>query len=274
MPDKEFLESYQLYKKLLLVDNPPQTLDKYPDPPIKMYCDTCKSYQTFNKTNRYHELYNYSNVVAAGKVIRAKYHCMGCKNFNRYFFIEIDKDSKWIRKVGQLPAWDISIDSEIRNLLGKERSDIYQKGLINESQSYGIGAFAYYRRIVEDVIDELLETISIMIDEKNKEEYKEALDKVKESHNGEEKIKAVYDLLPERLVPNGNNPLKILYKILSKGIHSDSDEECLRNAEKIRVILKFLIKEVKNHQIDADQFTSALDKLGKKEKDKEEDKSS
>lgn len=102
-----------------------------------------------------------------------------------------------------------------------------------------------------------------MIDEKNREEYKDALEKIQESHNGEDKIRAVYDLLPPRLTPGGNNPLKKLYKILSKGIHFDSDEECLKNAETIRVILKFLISEVKNHQIGASQYTLALKKLDK-----------
>ena len=32
-------------------------------------------------------------------------------------------------------------------------SETLKKGLINESQGYGIGAFAYYRRIVEVVND-------------------------------------------------------------------------------------------------------------------------
>ncbi|MBZ2164501.1 hypothetical protein [Methanobacterium spitsbergense] len=264
---KDFLESFPLYKKFYY-DFINQSLGLVPKPPIKMYCDICKSNQTFNNTMDYFKLYKRpEDYRANGEVIGLEYICMSCKKFKRYFFIEISEDLNWIRKIGQVPPWDISVDKEIGDLLGKERLEIYQKGLINESQSYGIGAFAYYRRIVEGVIDELLKEISVMIDEKNLVEYNEALKKLKDSHNGEEKIKAVYDLLPLRLIPNGNNPLKILYKVLSEGIHSDSDEECLENAQTIRHILIFLITEVKNHQIGAKQFTAGLKRLGEKNKD-------
>ena len=188
----------------------PYNLVDIPTPAIKMYCNHCTSNQTFNPDGYYFKqgslIRNYNSF---GAIIGFVYLCRGCGSFKRYFFIEIGDDSKWVQKVGQFPPWDISMDKQIRSLLNKNQIDIYQKGLINESQSYGIGAFAYYRRIVEDIIDELLNEISVMIDEKNKEEYDNALKAIRESHSGEDKIKAVYDLLPPRLTPNGNNPLKI-----------------------------------------------------------------
>ena len=72
--------------------------------------------------------------------------------------VTISKDEKWIIKVGQEPAWSIDIEPYLEKIFGKYVND-YKKGLINESQGYGIGAFAYYRRIVEVIIDELLNDI-------------------------------------------------------------------------------------------------------------------
>ena len=63
-----------------------------------------------------------------------------------------------MKKVGQSPAWDIVMDKELESLLG-DHAYFYKSGLICESQRYGIGAFAYYRRIVEEVIDELLVSV-------------------------------------------------------------------------------------------------------------------
>ena len=49
------------------------------------------------------------------------------------------------------------------------------KGLVSESQGYGIGAFAYYRRIVEEIIDEMLKQIGDLISGVDKERYAAAL---------------------------------------------------------------------------------------------------
>ncbi len=40
-------------------------------------------------------------------------------------------------------------------MLGEHLKD-YRKGLICENHSYGVGAYSYYRRIIENVIDDLL----------------------------------------------------------------------------------------------------------------------
>jgi hypothetical protein len=216
-------------------------------------------------TNQYYECGAQNVSIRDKRVLRAVYKCMSCVDFTRYFLIEFSPDLSWMQKVGQLPPWDISVNKEMRDLLD-ERLDIYQRGLICESQGYGIGAFAYYRRIVEDFIDELLNDMYELIDEKDKDDYKVAWDQVKGSHNATDKIKAVQDLLPSSLTPGGTNPLKLLYKTLSEGIHSDSDDVCLEEAETIRHILTFLINEVKKHQHDSKEFTTNIKKLIKKPK--------
>jgi hypothetical protein len=54
----------------------------------------------------------------------------------------------FVQKVGQFPPWSIRVDRNAEQILG-QHVEIYKRGLTCESQGYGIGAFSYYRRIVE-----------------------------------------------------------------------------------------------------------------------------
>ena len=125
---------------------------------------------------------------------------------------------------------------------------IYKKGLACESIGYGIGAFAYYRRITELVIDKLLDSIKDCLLEEEKPNYIEALEFTQNSHIAEEKIALVKDLLPPSLRPNNYNPLAILHELLSEGIHNLPEEECLEDAKSIREILIFLVDQIENHR--------------------------
>jgi len=154
MPNKDFLEEYSLFRKLTA--EIPATLDLLPKPAINMYCKNCDSVQTFNMTNEYFSSYHYSNVPSGNKNIRMSYLCQSCRSFNREFQIYISPDLNYIYKYGQFPEWEIKMDKNLEKTLGKH-SATFRKGLVCESQGYGIGAFAYYRRITEEIIDELLE---------------------------------------------------------------------------------------------------------------------
>jgi hypothetical protein len=163
-------------------------------------------------------------------------------------------------KVGQFPAWDIEGDPNIERLLGP-RSDYYSKGLICESQSYGIGAFGYYRRIVEEIIDELLDEISCLLVDAELAKYQEALQQTKRTVGAQEKIDLVKDLLPPILRPNGMNPLATLHSALSEGLHADSDEACLEYAGTCREVLVFLVTQVAATGAASRSFTESMRKL-------------
>ena len=45
------------------------------------------------------------------------------------------------------------------------------------------------------------------------------------------------DGIPTALLIDGHNPIKVLHKALSKGLHNDSDAECLAAAAAIRIVL-------------------------------------
>jgi len=257
MPNQEFIETYPLYRKFKI--ELPIWLSQVPRPPINMRCSICLSNQTFNMINNYDE--NLSGAVeTAGKVVRALYRCSACNGFIRYFFLSFDSKGKYTIKVGQTPSWEISLDPNLEKMLGSH-VDYYRKGLTCESQGYGIGAFAYYRRIVEQIIDQLLIDITELIPDEEHAHYIEALEKVKNTIVAQDKIKLVKDLLPKSLRPEGINPLSILHEILSKGLHSQEDEECMELAMNLREPLVFLVNEVIARKSSAMVFTESMRKF-------------
>jgi hypothetical protein len=188
------------------------------------------------------------------------YLCIHCQKFERLFFIKIDDKRQWLMKIGQYPSWDIKGEPNLEKLLGKH-ADYYKKGLVCESQGYGIGAFGYYRRIVEETIDGLLGEIASLMAGTELANYQKALEKVKITTVTQDKIELVKDLLPPILRPDGMNPLSVLHSILSEGLHAGSDEICLEHAASCREILIFLVNQVEASKNSARTFTESMRKL-------------
>lgn len=280
MANKKFLEEYPLYKKFITTDFYNWTpLKDLPKPAIHMYCWRCDSDQTFNMVNEYYEVDYPLDSNSVGKTLRARYICSACKNSTRIFFIHFETDKIIVRdkeekdveksvisltKVGQNPSWSIEMDEELEKLLG-DHAEYYKRGLICESQGYGIGAFAYFRRIVEEIIDQLLNSIEELLDGEEKEKYKVALEQVKKTTIAQEKIDLVKDLLPSSLRPGGVNPLAAMHSALSEGLHVESDEECLEYADAIRNATVFLVNKLIRTRVENKSFTDSMKKiLGKK----------
>jgi hypothetical protein len=144
----------------------------------------------------------------------------------------------------------------------------FRKGLVCESQGYGIGAFSYYRRITEEIIDELLDSITDLVEEANKVEYKIALEKTKQTRVTQDKIDLVKGLIPSILKPNGMNPLGVLHSELSEGLHAATDQACLENASHIKSILIFLINQIIQSKESAKGFTESMKSLLEKKSKK------
>lgn len=273
---KNFLETYPLYRKLSV--DLPSELEDLTFPNVNLHCSNCNSEETFTLANKYGEIIDQvsgpgktvtripSSPPIAGEVILLEYVCARCNEFKWFYFLRFGETSVYMQKIGQFPPYGIDPGKNITKMLG-EHVYLFKKGLICESQSYGIGAYAYYRRIVELIIDELLNSIGDLIDENDKKDYEEALSKTKKTKNASEKIELVKDLLPKRLRPENVNPLATLHEKLSKGIHEKSDEECIEDAEAVRTILIYLVGQIIESGESSKQFTESMKKiLNKKNK--------
>jgi len=265
MPNKEFLETYPLYRKFRC-EVPTGLLD-VPVPTINLYCRICKSEQTYQMVYdyRYGDPRIGSYLSSEGKILRIAYKCAGCQKYEYIFLLRFDENLQYMEKVGQYPPWSIKIEKSLAEIFGKYE-ETYKKGLINESQGYGIGAFAYYRRIIEEIIDELLDSIPEIMGETEKAAYMDALQKAKQEKDATSKIDLIIDLVPDVLKPQGFNPFKVIHDQLSQGIHVDTDEECLEKAAALRDALIFLINQIVRNRNAKREFTASMKKLLDKKK--------
>jgi hypothetical protein len=255
MLSKEFLQDYPLYRKFnaqlpenLYQGSPPRITT----PAIRLYCPVCALDHTFTTTliligTKKHkgqpEPSMASHGLISGRLALVESSCVSCNDYCQFFILYFDEELKYVTKVGQFPSWSITVGKHLVDILGEHEST-YKKGLICESQGYGIGAYAYYRRIVENIIDDLLQLIKDLLDDNEQKEFDEAVRNIQASTVAKEKIEAVKDLLPAKIRPDGMNPLSLLHETLSKGIHSMSDEECLEAAGDIRKVLTYLVEQI------------------------------
>lgn len=258
MPSAEFLETYPLYRRFKF--SVPETLDSLKKVQINMHCQKCGDTRTFAMVNEYWQGFEWANYLAKGEIVHLKYLCVSCREFKRSFFVQLAEDRSSITKVGQMPAWSVKVDADVSLMLGSHQSYL-QKGMISESQGYGIGAFAYYRRIVEETIDGLLADVEQLIPESERATFSAALARTKLTRVTSEKIELVQDLLPPILRPDNMNPLSLLHGVLSEGLHADSDERCLALAAEVREILAFLATQIATASRSSSAFTAKMRSL-------------
>ena len=286
--EAEFLEKANLYQKE--ESNLPDSYSDLEGENINLFCKICNSNQTFILDEPFFEgknLYKiprYKSLIGCTPPADIKgilytppkehikgflclvYKCAKCQQEKTVFLIRITNEK--IEKVGQYPPIDISFPNELKILKDKAIEDLYKKGRICESQSYGIGSFAYYRRIVELKIDELLEKIKEFFPEDKKEEYGKCLKEVKKEKNTEKKINIVKTIITDEIIPN--NPLKNIYTLLSMGIHSLTDKECLESAQSLRELMILLIKQIEQEKRDKEKLISTqknIERIIKKQRE-------
>ncbi len=167
----------------------------------------------------------------------------------------------FIRKIGQFPPFETKPEKEIINFFQENDKEFYKKALICLSQSFGVGAYAYLRRITEHEILRIVESLcetQIQDGEKIKALY----EKYKSNNQMNNLIEGIYQYLPSSLKALGANPLKVLYAHFSEGIHSDDEETCLQKAFALDTILKFTIKKINEEKYELKDIRSALKNLG------------
>lgn len=83
-------------------------------------------------------------------------------------------------------------------------------------------------------------------------------------------IDVIKDAIPESLLIDGHNPLKLLHTALSKGLHDDmkDDEACLEIAQSIRLVLTELAERISTALKDQAELTDALNRILKNNSEK------
>jgi hypothetical protein len=127
----------------------------------------------------------------------------------------------------------------------------------------GIGAFAYYRRVVENqktrIVGEIAE-VAAKLGAKS-DVLKEFEDAAKETQFSTA-IEQIKHGIPDVLLIDGqHNPLTLLHSALSEGLHANTDAECLEIAQAIRVVLTELADRISQALKKEVELTTAVSRL-------------
>lgn len=169
-----------------------------------------------------------------------------------------------ITKIGQYPQFGPHVPARVFRLIDDQKDvATFKKGMRAEAHDFGVGAYAYYRRVVENQKDRFFDQIIKVAERDSKPDVAEKLRAAKAKWSFKQGIEDVKDAIPESLKINGFNPLTLLHHALSKGVHEMSDEECLSRAHDVRVVLTEMSNRIAMvNQQDA-ELVAAANRLNK-----------
>ncbi len=200
------------------------------------------------------------------------YRCRNCSSTEKTYSLTIvynHTTKKCVAyKYGELPNFGPPIPARVISLIGPDR-ELFLKGMRCENQGLGIAAFAYFRRVVENQKDRLLdEIIKVCRTMDAPAEHIELMERAKTEPRFTKSVEMLKDAVPDVLKIQGHNPLTLLHGPLSGGIHDYEEEECLRLATSIRAVLFDLVERIAEVQKDNAELRGAVSNLLKKKSDK------
>jgi hypothetical protein len=166
-----------------------------------------------------------------------------------------------VAKMAEWPDFSFDISPKLNALLRPDR-ELFLKGKKCESSGLGIGAFSYYRRIVEDQKNRLFDEIILAARRLNAApDAVSRLEAARAETQFGKAVDMIKDALPESLLIKGHNPLKLLHNALSRNLHGASDETCLQAAHDIRVVLFELADRLGEALKEQNELNEAVSRL-------------
>jgi hypothetical protein len=193
------------------------------------------------------------------------YSCKNCGDFGKTFSLAVqrdgDKKSGTVQKLGELPPYGPPTPPRVMKLVGEDR-ELFLKGRRAELHGLGIGAFAYYRRVVEEQKGRIIEEIGkVAVKIRPSKETADLFAKAKAETQFTTAIAMIKSAIPEAVLIDGHNPLTLLHSALSEGLHAHTDEQCLELATSIRVVLTELAERISTALKEEATLKSAVSRL-------------
>lgn len=265
---KEFLETVPPGKEVLIKGFavPRKNGLRTNSPQLQLYCDSeeCQGIRFFAATDdAYLSVEEYNDDYLT-------YGCRNCSKQIKTFAIGSLYDqasTKWkVIKYGEIPAFGPPTPARAFKLIGGER-DLFILGRRNENQGMGIGAFVYYRRVIESqknrIFDELIRVLNKI---SPGDELIAELEAAKKEKQFTKAIESIKHGLPQSLYVNGHNPLTLLHSALSEGVHTHTDSECLELAGSVRTVLFEFAERLGQALREDAELNAAVNRLTKKKK--------
>ncbi|MBX3512951.1 MAG: hypothetical protein KIT15_11445 [Xanthobacteraceae bacterium] len=232
-------------------------------PQIFIHCssDACNGSRYFRRMGNAPDLYS-----SQPANIFLTYICSNCRSETKSFSLHLEPKASGSReaqcyKYGELPAFGPPTPARLIRLFGGDK-DIFLKGRRCEVQGLGVGAFTYYRRVVENqktrIFDEIIRVLQA-IDAQSP--MIETLKRAKDETQFTKALESVKDAIPQSLLINGHNPIMLLHRALSVGVHQQTDEKCLELAHDIRVVLAELAERLSQALKDEAELGAAVSRL-------------
>ena len=231
-------------------------------PEIQLYCDneSCRGTRFFKCNDQIKLL-----PTKRPQHRFLNYYCKNCqknlKTFAVVVYLNEDETSGSLMKFGERPTFGPPTPSRVIKLIGPDR-DFFLTGRRAENHGMGIGAFVYYRRVVENQKNRILDEI-IRVSEKLDAtvESLQSLQSAKAETQFSKAVDSVKNAIPQSLLINGHNPLTLLHSALSEGLHAQTDEQCLELATSIRVVLNELAERLGQALKDEAELNTAVSRL-------------
>ncbi|MGC1178698.1 MAG: hypothetical protein WA884_06650 [Methyloceanibacter sp.] len=194
------------------------------------------------------------------------YICSNCRSTKKVFALHPQREEAFSEegfayKFGEDPSYGPPTPNRLLRLFGSDR-ELFLKGRRSENQGLGIGAFTYYRRVVENHKDRLLEEV-IKVAQKvgAPVEMVQTLEAAKDEISFSKALDAAKNAIPQTLLIKGHNPLTLLHKALSGGVHEKTDQQCLELAQDVRVVLIALAERLSQVLEEETELTTAVRRL-------------
>lgn len=231
-------------------------------PPIQMYCysDSCAGYRFFDLTNSSH-----NQPSTTVQYIFMTYKCRNCRKSPKTFALRamsIDPNSPSIVvKMGEFPFYGSQISTKLLSLLNNDK-EYFLQGNRAENAGFGIGAFSYYKKIVENQKERLIREIAKVAKQLGADEQTLLkFEKAATEPHFDKAVAEINGIIPQTLLIHGQNPLYLLRSALSEGVHAQDDTQHLEIATSIRVILTELAERISSALQDNGELSSAVNRL-------------
>ena len=227
------------------VTRSPSSLPILIKPRLKLHCP-----DSFCNGIRFFDAYQTRRITLTEKWSRVflHYSCSNCRSRSKVFAImarwnEAADEGEAV-KLGEWPPFGPQVALGIISILGKNK-DLFLMGRRAEIHGLGIGALAYYRRVVESQKESMIDEIIRVWRRTNSPEAKiEKLKSARAEKQFSKAVELVSDAIPQALLINGYNPFALLEQAITKGEDVQDDNEALQLAAAIRIILTELAERL------------------------------
>ncbi|HUO14678.1 MAG TPA: hypothetical protein VMX38_06805 [Verrucomicrobiae bacterium] len=260
----QFLEGSPPYALEAIADLARQAGANYvlASPELQIHCTSkrCNGIRVFHTSNDFAYL-----VFDKWTFHYVTYTCRNCQDSQKIYSLAVQMAkngrSGLAQKFGEIPTFGPPTPARVITLIGPD-SEMFLRGRRAENHGLGIGAYAYYRRVVENQKGRIIAEMGRVAARLGAEES--VIDSFSRAAK-ESQFSTAIDLvkagIPKSLLIEAHNPLTLLHTALSEGLHDRSDEECLMLATSIRLILTELAERISQALKDDTELKQSVSKL-------------